>query len=106
MFDPSKLGEMMQQAQAMQQKMQAELAAKQVTGSAGGGLVEITLNGRHEVQALKIDPSIVKPDDVAMLEDLVRAAFNDAAGRLQELMMKEAGNLAAQLGLPPGMVPG
>lgn len=103
MIDPEKLGQMMQQAQAMQQRMQEELQRARVEGQAGGGMVKVTLNGAYEVVALQIEPSVVDKDDVSMLEDLIRAAFNDATARIEEVRMEQARGMAGQLGIPPGM---
>lgn len=104
MIDPSKLGEMMQQAQEIQQRMQAELRSKTVQGQSGGGMVKVAMNGVGEVTALKIEPSVVDPKDVAMLEDLVRAAVNDATSRIEEVRMNQARSMAGSFGLPPGMM--
>lgn len=103
MIDPEKLGQMMQQAQQMQQRMQEELQRARVEGQAGGGMVKVTLNGAYEVVAVKIEPTVVDKDDVSMLEDLVRAAVNDATARIEEVRMEQARGMAGQLGIPPGM---
>lgn len=103
MIDPEKLGQMMQQAQTMQQQMQEQLQSARVEGQAGGGMVKLTLNGAYEVVSLKIEPTVVDKDDVTMLEDLIRAAFNDATSRIEELRMEQARGMAGQLGIPPGM---
>jgi len=79
------LGQMMRQAQQAQEamkKMQAELAATEITGEAGAGMVKITLNGRHEARRVQIDPEALK-EDKEFLEDLVAAAINDAAQKLE-----------------------
>lgn len=79
--------QMMRQAQKMQEQMkqaQEELAELSVTGSAGGGMVEITLSGKREVEAVTIKPEAVDPDDVEMLEDLVAAALGDALTKVEE----------------------
>lgn len=92
--------QMMRQAQKMQEQMakaQEELAELTVTGSAGGGMVEITLTGKREIESVKIKPEAVDPDDVEMLEDLVSAAFGDALSKVaekeQELMPYGAAGL-------------
>lgn len=103
MIDPQKLAQMMQQAQSMQSEMQNALAAKEVEGQSGGGMVSIKMNGAYTVTALKIEPTVVDPTDVGMLEDLVRAAFNDAVARIDEFRMEQARGMAGQLGIPPGM---
>ena len=82
------LGQMMKQAQELQAKMgemQDKLAALEVTGISGGGMIEVTLNGKHEVRRVKIDPSLAGPSDVEVLEDLIVAAFSDASARRNAL---------------------
>jgi hypothetical protein len=98
------LQQLMQQAQAMQQQLataQAELADAEVTGTAGGGLVTVTLAGTGEVKAVKIDPSAVDPEDVETLEDLIVAALHAAAEDQQRLAEQKLGPLAG--GLAGGM---
>lgn len=93
--------QLMKQAQKMQQQMvqaQAELAEKQVTGTAGGGLVTATVTGAGDVVSLKIKPEAVDPDDVESLEDLVVAAIRDASANAQELQSQAMGPLAGGLG--------
>jgi nucleoid-associated protein EbfC len=101
--------QLMKQAQKMQRQMlaaQEELAAASVTGSAGGGLVTATVNGSGELQSLTIDPSVVDPDDVETLQDLVVAAIRDANRAAGELAQEKMGPLAGGggglggLGLP------
>jgi DNA-binding YbaB/EbfC family protein len=99
------IGNMMKQAQALQanmQKAQAELAAMEVMGESGGGMVKVTLNGKHEAKRVQIDPS-VPLDDREMLEDLVAAAINDAAQRLESVTQQKMAGAMAGLSLPPGM---
>ena len=100
------LGNIMKQAQKMQenlQKAQAEIAAMEITGEAGGGLVSATITGRYEVKRLRIDPSLVG-DDKDMLEDLVAAAFNAAVRKAEDLSGEKMGKLTAGMpGLPGGM---
>jgi hypothetical protein len=91
---------MMQQAQAMQSKVQAELDALRLEGSAGGGLVRIEMTGAKEVLAVRIDPSAVDPPDVETLQDLVLAALRDAGRQVDEAVRKKT---SAMLG---GMLPG
>jgi hypothetical protein len=100
MFDPSKLQEMMQQAQQMQDQAQAQLKARTVEGTAGGGRVRITLNGLSEVRGVHIDPSVVDAKDVAMLEDLVRAALGVALARIEDLRAEQARQMAGAMGMP------
>ena len=93
--------QLMKQAQKMQQQLvqaQQELAEKEVTGSAGGGLVTATVTGAGEVLSVKIDPKAVDPDDVESLEDLVVAAIRDAAANAQQLQESTMGPLAGGLG--------
>jgi DNA-binding YbaB/EbfC family protein len=91
---------MMQQAQAMQSRVKAELEALRVEGSAGGGLVRIELTGEKEIVSVKIDPSVVDREDVETLQDLVLAAFRDAARQVDEAVQRKT---SAMLG---GMLPG
>ena len=100
------LGQMMKQAQELQEKMSAmqeQLAAEEVTGSAGGGLVQVTLNGKAEARAVRIDTSLVDPNDTEMLEDLVVAAINDAKAKVEARIAERMGELTGGLKLPPGM---
>jgi nucleoid-associated protein EbfC len=100
------LGQMMKQAQAMQTRMaelQAELERIEMTGQAGGGMVKVTLNGKGDMRAIKIDPRLVNPAEVEVLEDLIRAATKDAKDKVEAHMATEMGKLTGGLGLPPGM---
>lgn len=95
--------QLLQQARKLQQqlaKVQEELGNEAVTGSAGGGAVEVTLNGHGNVVKVKIDRSAVDPDDVETLEDLVAAALRDAQSKVAELSQARMGPLAGGLGLP------
>ena len=100
MKDLSKMMKQLQQAQSKMQQVQEELASKTVEGSAGGGMVKVAVNGRHELLSIKIDPTVVDPDDVEMLEDLVTAAVNDAQTRADEMARDEMSKLAGGFGLP------
>ena len=94
--------DMMARLQQMQQramKAQQELYDQAVDGSAGGGAVTITVTGALKVQALKIAPEVVDPDDIEMLEDLVTAALNEALQKVQDLQMQSISGLAGQFGL-------
>ena len=84
-------------------KLQEEAGNKAVEASSGGGMVTVVANGRQEVLSIKIDKSVVDPNDVEMLQDLVTAAVNEALRKSQELMKEEMGRLTAGMGLPPGM---
>lgn len=98
------IGNIMQQAQRMQENLkraQEEIAKLEVTGSAGGGMVKVTINGRHEARRVEIESSIAAGDK-EMLEDLVAAAFNDANNRLTELTQQKMGEVSAGMSLPPG----
>ena len=100
------LGQLMKQAQAMQTKMaemQAELEAVEMTGIAGGGMVELTLNGKGDLKKLKLDKAVVDPAEIEVLEDLIVAAFNDAKARVEAHMAEEMSKLTGGLNLPPGM---
>lgn len=103
MIDPSKLQDMMREAQRLQERMQTELKAKVVEGQSGGGMVKVTLNGLLEVQSVKIDKGAVDPSDLTLLEDLVRAAVAQAIQRAEEARMEHTRSLAGDLGLPGGM---
>jgi DNA-binding YbaB/EbfC family protein len=101
-----KFNSMMKQAQAMQAKMakmQEDLAELQIEGSAGGGMVTITMNGKQEVLGLKIKPEVVDPEDVEGLEDLIMAAYNDAKERAAKEMEDAMKKATGGLGLPPGL---
>ena len=96
---------LMQQAQKMQervQKAQAELAAKEVEGQAGAGMVKVTMTGKHEVKQVQIDPGLLG-EDRDMLEDLIAAAVNDAVHRVEAMTQEQMGSLTAGMQLPPGM---
>ena len=98
------LAGLMQQAQKMQQEMQKaqeELAKLEVTGEAGGGLVKVTMNGKHAVNRVQIDPMLM--DDREMLEDVVTAAINDAVNRLASISQERMSEMTAGIPLPPGM---
>ncbi|KUM52950.1 MULTISPECIES: YbaB/EbfC family nucleoid-associated protein [Rheinheimera] len=99
------MGNIMKQAQAMQekmQKMQAEVAAMEVTGEAGAGLVKVTMLGNHNVRRVSIDDSLMQ-DDKDMLEDLIAAAINDAVRRVDETSKEKMASVTGGLQLPPGM---
>ncbi|RUO26196.1 YbaB/EbfC family nucleoid-associated protein [Aliidiomarina minuta] len=101
------MGNMMKQAQQMQekmQKMQEELANMEVVGEAGAGMVKVTMYGNHNVKRVEIDPSLLSDDDdKEMLEDLIAAAMNDAVRRVEETNKEQMSGLAGGMGLPPGM---
>ena len=98
------MGNMMKQAQMMQanmQKAQAEIAAMEVTGESGGGMVKVTMNGKHEASRVQIDPA-VPLDDREMVEDLVAAAINDAAQRIEKETQQRMAAVMGGMNLPPG----
>ena len=97
---------MMKKAQEMQTKMtelQAQLAETEMTGAAGGGMVQVTMNGKGEMRAVKIDPVLVDADDVEVLEDLIVAAANDAKNKVEAYVSEEMQKLTGGLALPPGL---
>ena len=99
------IGNLMKQAQQLQanvQKAQAEIAAMEVTGESGGGMVKVTINGRHEAKRVQIDPS-VPLDDRDMIEDLVAAAINDAVHRLEATSQEKMAGLMGGMNLPAGL---
>jgi len=97
------LGDIMKQAQRMKAEMdriQAEVAARTVEGSAGGGMVTAVANGKGELLSVRIDPEVVKGEDLEMLQDLVAAAVNEALRKARELLTQEVSRLAGGLNLP------
>ncbi|MEK7204227.1 MAG: YbaB/EbfC family nucleoid-associated protein [candidate division NC10 bacterium] len=97
------LGDLMKQAQRMKAEMdriQAEVAAKTVEGSAGGGMVTVVANGKGEILSVRIDPEVARGEDQEMLQDLVTAAANDALRKARELLAQEVSRVAGGLGLP------
>ena len=96
------LGQMLRQAQENLQRAQDELASLEVTGSAGGGVVTVTMNGRYQARGVSIDDAFVGGDR-QMLEDLVAAAINDAVRKAEELSREKMAGFTAGLGLPPGL---
>jgi DNA-binding YbaB/EbfC family protein len=99
------MGDLMKQAQQMQERMadlQRELAEAEVIGESGAGLVKVTLNGRHEARKVDIDPSLMS-EEKEVLEDLIAAAFTDAARRVEQAQQEKMAGLTAGLGLPPGV---
>jgi len=98
------IGNLMKQAQAMQenmQKMQEEVAKMEVEGQAGGGMVKVIMTGRHDIKRVSIDDSVM--DDKEMLEDLVAAAVNDAVRQVEKTSQEKMSGLTAGLNLPPGI---
>ena len=102
------MGNLMKQAQQFQTKMaklQEELGDRTVEASAGGGMVTAVANGRQEILSVKIDPEVIDPNDVDMLQDLIQAAVNDALTRAKDMVNEEMGRLTKGLNLPniPGL---
>ncbi|HEY4212314.1 MAG TPA: YbaB/EbfC family nucleoid-associated protein [Steroidobacteraceae bacterium] len=98
-------GNMIKQAQAMQanmQKAQAEMETIEVVGESGGGMVKVTMNGKHSVKRVQIEPSVAS-EDREMLEDLITAAINDAVAKVDVRVQEKMAALTAGLQLPPGM---
>jgi len=104
------LSDLFKQAKAMQEKaaeMQAQLASIEVEGSSGGGLVRVTLSGKNELKRVAIDPSLLKPEEREIVEDLLVAAHADARVKVEQKMAEQMQKLAGGLGLPPGFsIPG
>lgn len=104
MFGKGGMANMMKQAQQMQdrmQKMQEEIATMEVTGESGAGLVKVTLTGSHSVRRVELDDSLME-DDKDMLEDLIAAAFNDAARRIEETQKEKMAGVTGGMNLPAG----
>ena len=99
------INNLMKQAQAMQanmQKAQAEIATIEVIGESGGGMVKVTMTGKHEVKRVQIEPAVVS-EDREMLEDLIAAATNDAVHKVEARVQEKMSSLTAGMQLPPGM---
>jgi nucleoid-associated protein EbfC len=97
---------MLKQAQALQAKVtavQAELRTRELIGSSGGGKVKATMNGAQEVIAVVIDPEVVNPAEVDLLEDLVLAALHDARSKVTRMVEEEMSRVTGGMGLPPGL---
>ncbi len=99
------LGNMLKQAQEMQgkmQEMQAQLEELELEGTSGAGLVKVTLSGKNVLKRVTIDPSLLKPEDAEMVEDLIVAAHQDAKTKVEERVQEEMGKLTGGMPLPPG----
>lgn len=102
-FNMKNLGNILKQAQKMQgemAKIQEEMAATSVVGQSGGGMVEVTMDGRQEVKKIRLDPTVVDARDVEMLEDLIVSAFNDAQNKVQAMMQENMTKLTGGLSMP------
>jgi DNA-binding YbaB/EbfC family protein len=102
------MGNLMKQAQQFQARMaklQEELGDRKVEASAGGGMVTVVANGRQEILSIRIEPEVVDPDDIEMLQDLIMAAVNDALSKAKNMVSEEMGKITQGLNLPniPGL---
>ena len=100
---PGNMNNLMKQAQRMQRQMeegQKELETKEFSASAGGGAVEVTVSGKHEITKVKLSPEVVDPDDIEMLEDLVAAAINATVKQVDETAEAEMGKLTGGMNIP------
>ena len=92
--------QMMKQAQQMQERLQKQMAELRVEASAGGGMVTVVMSGAKQIQKITIDPEVVSKDDVEMLQDLILAAVNDAARKVDEAMSQQMGGMLGGLRMP------
>ena len=100
------IGALMKQAKEMQAKMetmQTEMEAAEIDGESGGGMVKVTVNGKGQMRALKVDPALVDPADVEVMEDLIIAAVNDAMGKSEAMKAEQMKDMTGGMPLPPGM---
>ena len=105
-MNPMDMFQNMGEIQAKVQEAQAKLRSLSVTGNAGGGMVQVSMNGEFAVTEVKIAPEVVDPQDVGMLQDLVRAAHTDAARRVREELQGNLGALMGNMSFPPGLFGG
>ena len=103
MIDLMKMMKQAQEIQGRMQQVQQDLAALEVEGQSGAGMVKVKLNGKFEARGIKIDPSLLKPEDAEMLEDLILAAFQDAKGRAEAAVQTKMQEVTGGLNLPPGL---
>jgi nucleoid-associated protein EbfC len=101
--NPKQLQEMMSKAQDMQRELQQKMAETVVEASAGGGSVSVRMNGQKQVLGVKIEPDVVQSGDVEMLQDMITAAVNEAARKVDEAMQSGLGGMLGNMGLPPGL---
>jgi len=94
------LQKMLKSAKEMQDRLQKELAVLRIEGSSGGGMVTVVLDGHRALQSIRIEPEVVNKDEVEMLQDLIVAAFNDAAAKVEEALAEKLGGLGAGLKIP------
>ncbi len=102
-FNPMQQVKMLQEKMA---KMQADLALKTVEATSGGGMVTVVVNGKQEIVSIKVEPQVVDPEDIEMLQDLIVAAVNDGLRKAQEMAASEMGKLAGGLNIPGLNIPG
>ncbi|PKM86519.1 MAG: YbaB/EbfC family nucleoid-associated protein [Firmicutes bacterium HGW-Firmicutes-12] len=105
-FGGGNMQKMMKQVQKMQAdmaKLQEEMVNKQVEATAGGGAVKIVMNGKQEVQQLVIDPEVLNPEDVEMIQDLLTAAFNEALRKSQDMVSQDMNKITGGMKMPPGL---
>ena len=93
----------LQEMQSKMQQMQAELEALEISGQSGGGMVTVTLNGKGDMRGIKIDPSLMVPDETEILEDLVVAATQDARAKVEQTAQEKMQDMAGGLPIPPGL---
>jgi DNA-binding YbaB/EbfC family protein len=103
MKDLMKLMQQAGQIQQRMQKLQEDLAAMEIEGQSGAGLVKVTLNGKGEMRGVRIDPSLLKPDEAEIVEDLILAAHQDARTKVESTMQERMQEVTGGLPLPPGM---
>ena len=103
MIDLMKMMKQAQEIQGRMQQVQQDLAALEVEGQSGAGMVKVKLNGKFEARAISIDPSLLKPEDAEMLEDLILAAFQDAKGKAEAAVQTKMHEVTGGLQLPPGL---
>ena len=100
MKDLGNLQKMLKQAKEMQDQLQKELAQLRLEGTSGGGMVSVTLDGQKNLVAVRLDPEVINRDDIEMLQDLIVAAFNDAAAKVDEHLSQKLGALGGGLKIP------
>jgi nucleoid-associated protein EbfC len=103
MKNPFDIMKQVQQMQERAQRLQEELAAMEISGEAGGGLVRVTLDGKGSMRGIRIDPSLMRPEETEILEDLIVAAAADAKGKVEAQMQSKMAELTGGLPLPPGL---
>jgi len=103
-MNPMDLFKNLQNLQSQFGEMQEKLKHIQVSGTAGGEMVRIDMNGQMDITGVHIEPEAVDPDDIRMLEDLLMAAFHNASSKVKEKLQQEAGNLTGGMDLPPGFM--